>query len=104
MDDELLALAVELRQATDQIKLTINCFATIGNNWLDIVDRLLKERDFAGLVRLYEEHREVPYGVDQPFLWTIEVEVGGGAIVEYGELFRQLGGFLDEQSMMDASA
>jgi hypothetical protein len=104
MYDELLVLAAELRQATDHLKLTINRFTTVGDDWLDVADRLLKEQDFAGLVRLYEEHKEEPYGLDQPFLWTIGVAVGGGAIVEYGELFRRLGGLLDEQSMMDSSA
>lgn len=102
MYEELMALAAELRQATDHLKLTINRFATIGSDWLDVADRLLKEQDFAGLVRLYEEHKEEPYGLDQPLLWTIGVEVGG-LIVEYGELFRRIGGLLDEQSMMDAS-
>jgi hypothetical protein len=104
MHEELLALAVCLRQATDHIKLTMNRFATIGSDWVDVADRLLKQQGFAGLVRLYEEHSEEPYGLDQPFVWTIKTEVGGGAIVEYGELFRRLGGVLDEQGMMDASA
>lgn len=103
MHEELLALAVELRQATDHVKLTMNRFATIGSDWVDVADRLLKQQDFAGVVRLYEDHREEPYGLDQPFLWTINVEVGGGAMVEYGELFRRLGSLLDEQGMMDAS-
>lgn len=103
MHEEVLALAVELRQATDHIKLTINRFATIGSRWVDVADRLLKQQDFAGLVRLYEDHKEVPYGLDQPLLWTLNVELTSGAIVTYGELFRRLGGLLDEQSMLDAS-
>jgi hypothetical protein len=103
MYDEIMALAAELRQATDHLKLTINRFATIGGDWIDVADRLLKQQDFAGLARLYQEHSEEPYGLDQPFLWHLQVEVGGGAIVEYGELFRRLGGLLDEQAMMDGS-
>jgi hypothetical protein len=103
MYEELIGLAAELRQATDHLKLTINRFATIGSDWIDVADRLLKQQDFAGLVRLYQKHSEEPYGLDQPFLWHLQVEVGGGAIVEYGELFRRLGSLLDEQSMVDAS-
>ena len=103
MYEELMAIAAELRQATDHLKLTINRFATVGDDWLDVADRLLKDQDYASLVRLYEEHKEEPYGLDQPFLWTLEVEVGGGAIVTFGDLFRRLSRLLDEQSMMDAS-
>lgn len=102
MYEELSALTEELRHATDHIKLTMNRFATVGGNWVDLADRLLKQQDFAGLVRLYQEHNEVPYGLDQPFVWHLPVELGGGAVVEYGELFRRLGSLLDEQSMMDA--
>ena len=103
MYEELMALAAELRQATDHLKLTINRFATIGSDWLDVADRLLKQQDFAGLVRLYQDHSEEPYGLDQPFLWDLEIELGSGAIIRYGELFRRLGGLLDEQSMVDES-
>jgi hypothetical protein len=103
MYEDILGLAAELRQATAHIKLTMNRFATIGSDWVDVADRLLKQQDFAGLVRLYQDHSEVPYGLDQPFLWDMEVELGGGAVVQYGELFRRLGSLLDEQSMMDAS-
>jgi hypothetical protein len=41
MDDEFLALAAELRQATDHLKLTINRFAAVGDDWLDVADRLV---------------------------------------------------------------
>lgn len=99
-----MQLATELRQATDHLKLTMNRFATIGGDWIDVADRMLKQQDFAGLVRLYQEHSEVPYGLDQPFLWQIEVELGGGAVVQYGELFRRLGSLVDELGMMGASA
>lgn len=95
-----MGLAAELRQATDHLRLTINRFATIGSNWLDVAFRQLKQQDFAGMVRLYEEHSEVSYGLDQPFLWTINVEVGG-TTVAYGELFRRLAGLLDELAMRD---
>src|SRR5690242_14918894 len=103
MHEEILALAAELRRATDHIRLTMDRYATIGSDWIDVADRMLKEQDFAGLVRLYEEHSEVPYGLDQPYLWHFKVEIGGGAIIDYGELFRRLGSLLNEQSMMDAS-
>lgn len=103
MYEEILAVAAELRQATDHLKLTMNRFATIGSDWVDVADRLLKLKDFAGLVRLYQEHNEIPYGLDQPFLWQLEVELGGGVVVQYEELFQRLGRLLDEQSMMDTA-
>lgn len=103
MYEEILALAAELREATDHLKRTMDRFATIGSDWLDVADGQLKRQDFAGLVQLYQDHSEIPYGLDQPYLWHLPVELSGGGTTEYGELFRRLGRLLDEQSMMDAS-
>lgn len=104
MEEELLALLAELRQATDQVRRNMNAFATIGSNWIEAIDTGLKRRDLAGLVRIYQNHSEEPYGLDQPFLWYLEVELSGGEVVQYGELFRRLGGLVDELEMMGASA
>jgi hypothetical protein len=104
MYEELMQLASELRQATDRLLDTMDRPATTGGDWVDAIDYDLNRQNFAGLVQFYEKHSEVPYGLDQPFLWQLKVELAGGAVVEYGDLFSRLGGLLDEQSMMDAGA
>jgi hypothetical protein len=104
MEELLLAQLAELRRATDQLKGKMNVFATIGARWVETIDTMLKQRDLLGLVRVYQEHNEEPYGLDQPFIWYLEVELSSGEVVQYGELFRRLGGLVDELGMMGASA
>jgi hypothetical protein len=104
MEEELLAMLGELRSATDQLKDKMDDFATVGSRWVETIDTMLKRRDLPGLVQVYRDHNEEPYGLDQPFVWYLEVELADGEVVQYGELFRRLGGLLDEQGMMDVSA
>jgi hypothetical protein len=104
MEEELLALLAELRSATDQVKEKMNAFATVGNRWVETADTLMKQQDLLGLVQVYRDHSEEPHGLDQPFVWYVEVELGGGEVVEYGELFRRLGGLVDELGTMGTSA
>jgi hypothetical protein len=55
-------------------------------------------------VRVYRDYHEEPYGLDQPFVWYLEVELSSGEVMQYGGLFRRLGGLVDELGMMGASA
>jgi hypothetical protein len=104
MEEELLAMLAELRSATDQLKDKMDAFSTVGGRWVETADTMLKQRDLLGLVRVYRDHSEEPYGLDQPFVWYLEVELSSGDVVQYGELFRRLGGLVDELGMMGASA
>jgi hypothetical protein len=104
MDEELLAMLAELRSATDQLKDKMDPFATVGGRWVETADAMLKQRDLQGLVQMYHDHSGEPYGLDQPFVWHLAVELSSGEVVEYGELFQRLGGLVDELGMMGASA